>query len=300
MPEIPGRQVAEATVLEPAERAAVTNEVAAIHREGVDLNTLISPEVREAAREQFTQVQSQMREQVETLRATDPQRAQEVELMMREGERQMLAFESGEHYTPSPEMVAHAEEMMHEWETEMTAQGVPPEYIDRARTEFAAWSSGEMTEVMGMMGPGHEMGGPGGMPTPEQMQGMVDAGQMTPEQFQMATEYMQGGFEGNFEAYHGMETEYMGMNPAEAFEQWATTEGQTLDPATVEHYREMMENQNYDTLQQQQFDTNQPPPGNSPHTFVSTDGITEQWDGGDPDGTADHPHTVGTVAHTGP
>src|SRR3989338_2930009 len=78
------RQVAEATVLDPAERAAVTSEVVALHREGVDLSTIIPTEVREAAREQFTQVQGQMREQLETLRATDPQRAQEVELMMRE------------------------------------------------------------------------------------------------------------------------------------------------------------------------------------------------------------------------
>src|SRR3989338_9192590 len=149
----------------------------------------------------------------------------------------MLVLERGEHYAPSPEMVSHAEGMMREWETEMLANGTPPEYIERARTEFAAWSSGEMTEVMGMMGPGHEMGGPGGMPTPEQMQAMVDGGQMTPEEFQMAQEFMQqggehfgpgpGGFDaygpqGGFEAYGpgpGMEMEYMGMSPTEAFEQ---------------------------------------------------------------------------------
>ena len=71
------RQVAEATVFDPAERAAVASEVVALHREGVDLSTIIPTEVREAAREQFTQVQGQMREQLETLRATDPQRAQD-------------------------------------------------------------------------------------------------------------------------------------------------------------------------------------------------------------------------------
>src|SRR3989338_885426 len=174
------RTVAEATVVDPRERAAVTNEVIALQREGVDVSTVIPTEVREAAREQWTQVQGQMREQLETLRAADPQRAQEVELMMQEGERQMLAFESGEHYTPSPEMVAHAETMMHEWESDMVANGAPPEFIERAREEFARWSSGEMNEMMGMMGPGHEMGGPGpgGMPSVEQMEQMVANGQM--------------------------------------------------------------------------------------------------------------------------
>jgi len=167
------RQVAEATVLDPAERAAVNSEVIAIHREGVDINTIIPTEVREAAREQFNQMQGQMREQIEAMRAADPERAREMELMMREGERQMLAFESGEHYTPSAEMVAHAETMMREWETDMVANGAPPEFIERAREEFARWSSGEMTEMMGMMGPGHEMGGPGGMPTPESATAIV-------------------------------------------------------------------------------------------------------------------------------
>lgn len=279
------RQVAEATVLDPAERAAVTNEVAAIHREGTDLNTLISPEVREAAREQFTQVQSQMREQLETLRATDPQRAQEVELMMREGERQMLAFESGEHYAPSPEMVSHAEGMMHEWESDMVAQGASPEYIDRARQEFAAWSSGDMTEVMGMMGPGHEMGGPGGMPTPEQMQAMVDGGQMTPEQFQMATEYMQGGFE-SYQA--GMEAYHTGMEYGQVMEQ------QYMEQYAAEYNFTPPENINYDNLQQQQFDQYQPPPGGEVlvaiHDHVA-DSIPDEYHyDTNADGVADHAH----------
>lgn len=291
------RTVAEATVLDPAERAAVTSEVVALHREGIDLNTVIPTEVRDAAREQFTQVQGQMREQLETLRATDPQRAQEVEFMMQEGERCMLAFETGEQYTPSPEMVAHAEGMMREWETDMIANGASPEFIERAHQEFAAWSSGEMTEVMGMMGPGHEMGGPGGMPTPEQMQAMVDGGQMTPEQFQMATEYMQGGFEGNFEAYHGMETEYMGMSPTETFNEWAATEGQTLDAATVEHMREMVENNNIDTTAAKAYEDSNPPPG--PHTLVQDNppGQNDGWDGGDADNLVDHFHTDGTASH---
>ncbi|MBI1992170.1 MAG: hypothetical protein HYS71_02895, partial [Candidatus Omnitrophica bacterium] len=94
------RQVAESTVLDPRERAAVTSEVAAIQREGVDIGTVIPKEVREAAREQFTKVQGEMREQLEKLRASDPEKAKEIELTMREGERQMLAFESGERYTP--------------------------------------------------------------------------------------------------------------------------------------------------------------------------------------------------------
>jgi hypothetical protein len=188
--------------------------------------------------------------------------------MMHEGERQMQAFESGERYTPSEEMVAHAEGMMREWESDMVAHGAPPEFVERAREEFARWSSGEME--MGMMGgPGHEMMGPGGAPSPEQMQAMVDAGQMTPEQFQMAQEYMAnpeafaaghpgyetfgpdamgsggppgGAWEGGatWEAgpHEGM-TEYAGMNPTEAFEHWAA-ENQ-MSPEMEAQYREMAE-----------------------------------------------------------
>jgi len=298
------RTVAEATVVDPRERSAVTNEVIALQREGVDLSTVIPTEVREAAREQFSRVQGQMREQLETLRATDPQRAQEVELMMQEGERCMLAFETGEQYTPSPEMVAHAEGMMREWETEMLANGAPPEYIERARTEFAAWSSGEMTEMMGMMGPGHEMGGPGGMPTPEQMQAMVDAGQMTPEQFQMAQEYMQGGFEafgpmGGFESYQaGMEAYHTGMEAYQAgMEYGQMMEQQYMEQYATEYNYTPPENMNYDNLQQQQFDNYQQPPG--PHTLVQDNppGQEDGWDNGDVDNLVDHFHLDGTAPH---
>ena len=292
------RQVAEATVLDPAERSAVTNEVAAIHREGVDVSTIIPTEVREADREQFNQMQGQMREQIEAMRVADPEQAREMELMMREGERQMLAFETGEQYTPSPEMVAHAETMMHEWEGEMVASGAPPEYIDRAGAEFAAWSSGEMTEVMGMMGPGHEMGGPGGMPTPEQMEQMVANGQMTPEQLQMATEYMQGGFEGSY----GQMPEGSYMPEGWAQDQSGEFHFVDMGGVTPEQYHEMMEqqyfeNQNYDNLQQQQFDNYQQPAG--PHTLVQDNppGQEDGWDGGDTDNLVDHFHTDGTAPH---
>jgi len=271
------RTVAEATVFDPAERAAVTNEVIALQREGVDLSTVIPTEVREAAREQWTQVQSQMREQLETLRATDPTAAREMELMMREGERCMLAFESGEHYTPSAEMVSHAEGMMREWASDMLAQGAPPEYVDRARQEFAAWSSGEM------VGPG-----PGGMPSLEQMEQMVANGQMTPEQLQMATEYMQGGFE----SYHaGMEAYHAGMEYGQVMEQ------QYLEQYATEYNYTPPENLNYDNLQQQQFDNFQQPPG--PHTLVQDNppGQDDGWDGGDADNLVDHFHPDGTAPH---
>lgn len=277
------RTVAEATVLDPAERAAVTNEVVALQREGVDLSTVIPTEVREAAREQWTQVQSQMREQLETLRATDPQRAQEVELMMREGEQCMLAFESGEHYTPSAEMVSHAEGMMREWESDMLAQGAPPEYIDRARQEFAAWSSGEM------VGPGHEFGGPGpgGMPSLEQMEQMVAGGQMTPEQLQMATEYMQGGFE-SYQA--GMEAYHTGMEYGQVMEQ------QYMEQYAAEYNYTPPENMNYDNLQQQQFEQTQHAL-TAEHRVANGDGHDEgHWDG-NADGIADHTHSLGTTPH---
>jgi hypothetical protein len=303
------RQVAEATVLDPAERAAVTSEVVALHREGVDVGTVIPTEVREAAREQFNQVQGQMREQLETLRATDPQRAQEVELMLQEGERCMLAFESGEPYTPSPEMVAHAEGMMREWESEMLANGAPPEYIERAREEFARWSSGEMTEMMEMMGPGHEMGGPGGMPSLEQMEQMVANGQMTPEQFQMAQEYMQGGFEafgpmGGFESYQaGMEAYHAGMEYGQMMEQYGAMMeqyGQMMEHQYMEQYQmeqQYFENQNYDNLQQQQFENVQQHVLISEHRIANGDGHDEgHWDGNG-DMIADHTHPLGTTSH---
>ena len=273
-PELAGlvREIAEATVLDPRERSAITHEVAAMRREGVDVNTVIPTEVREAAREEFGKVQAQMQEQLETLRVTDPEAAKEMELTMQEGEHAMQAFENGERYVPSPEMVAHSQEMFHDWENEMVTQGAPPEYLEAARTEFAMWSSGETGSMMGgpgqeMMGPGHE----GGMPSPEQMQAMVDAGQMTPEQLQMAKDYMQqGGSEGNF-GQGGMENQ--GANPQEAFEHWAATEGQNVSSEQVEQYREMAEqyqqeveqnrpeNQNNDIQAQQLYDQSNPPPG---------------------------------------
>ena len=235
------RQVAESTVLDPRERAAVTSEVAAIHREGIDINTVIPTEVREAAREEFAKVQGQMKEQLETLRATDPEKAKEIELMMREGEQCMRAFETGERYVPSAEMVAHAEGMFKDWESDAIAHGTPPEFVERARMEFASWSSGEMGSMMG--GPGHEMMGPGGpgheggMPSLDQMEQMVAGGQMTPEQLQMAKDYMDHGQQ--------MEQQYREL-------------GQQME----QQYREMYtpENQTYDTKQQQQFDLTQPPP----------------------------------------
>ena len=296
------RQVAEASVLDPRERSAITHEVAAMHREGVDVNTVIPTEVREAAREEFAKVQTQMQEQLETLRATDPEAAKELELMMQEGDRAMQAFENGEPYVPSPEMVAHAEEMFHNWEADMTAQGAPPEYLEQARMEFAAWSSGEMGGMMGgpgpdMMGAGHE----GGMPSLEQMQAMVDAGQMTPEQLQMAKDYMQNG---GVEAL-GPTAEYQGMSPTDAFEHWAATEGQNFSPEQMEQYREMAEqyrpeNQNYDNLQQQQFDQSQPPPNGtpppSPEVLVAVhdhngDGTPDEYHyDTNGDGVADHAH----------
>lgn len=180
------RGIAEATIVDPRERSAVTGEVVALQREGVDLSTVIPKEVRDAAREKFTQVQGEMREKLEALQATNPERAREIELMMREGERCMLAFESGERYAPSAEMVAHANEMFSDWKEGMLAQGAPPDFVARAEFEFTTWTGGEH---FGM--PGHEFTGPGGpMPSVEQMQAMG----MTAEQIQMAHTYAGGEF----------------------------------------------------------------------------------------------------------
>ena len=256
------RQIAEATVVDPRERAAVTNEVIAMHREGVDINTVIPTEVREAAREEFTKVQGQMKEQLETLRATDPERAKEVEFMMRESERQMAAFESGEHYTPSPEMVEHAQGMFKEWESDMVANGAPPEFVERARMEFAMWSSGDMAGMMG--GPGQDMMGPGGpgheggMPSLEQMQAMVDAGKMTPEQLQMAKDYMQNGsFEGGYPMMDPSGN-YPMMDPSGNYPMIDSGNYPTApDPSNAPT---PPENGVYDSNQAATFDTTQPPP----------------------------------------
>lgn len=311
------REVAEATVLDPRERAAVTREVMELHREGVDLNTVVPPEVREAAREQFEKMQGQAREQLDALRASDPEAAREMELMMREGEQCMRAFESGERYVPSTEMVEHAKEMFSDWKEDMIAQGASPEYVARAESEFTQWSSGEAME---MMGPGHEMMGPGGeMPSLEQMEAMVASGQMTPEQLEMAKNYMeQGGMEhfgpgpmegfgpGPMEAFGPGPTEYQGMNPTEAFEHWAATEGQSLDPAQVEQYREMAEHyqppeSNYTPPETPEY---VPPPSGGaegPHTLVQDNppGQPDGWDGGDADTLPDHPHPEGMAPHSG-
>ena len=129
------------------------------------------------------------------------------------------------------------------------------------------------------------------MPTPEQMQAMVDAGQMTPEQLQMAHEYMSGGLEafgpmgGGFESYQaGMEAYQAGMEY-----------GQMMEQQYIEQYAP--ENMNYDNLQQQQFDTYQQPPG--PHTLVQDNppGQPDGWDNGDADNLVDHFHPDGTAPH---
>lgn len=137
------RNIAEATVLDPRERAAVTNEVASIQREGIDINTVIPSEVRETARTQFTEWQSRTQGEMETLRATNPEMAKERELMLREGERAMRAFESGERYTPSTEMVDHAKSQMEQWSKDMLDQGVDPRFVEMAQMEFTRWSGGE-------------------------------------------------------------------------------------------------------------------------------------------------------------
>ena len=307
------REVAEATVLDPRERSAVTREVMEMHREGVDLSTVVPPEVREAAREQFEKVQGQMREQLDALRASDPEAAREMELMMREGEQCMLAFESGERYTPSSEMVEHAKEMFSDWETDARANGASEEYLERARGEFALWSSGEAME---MMGPGHEMmgpGAPGEMPSLEQMEAMVASGQMTPEQLEMAKQYgEQGGMEhfgpGPMEGFGPGPMETFGASPMEHFNDWAATAGENISPEQMEQYHEMaeqyqreFENQNYDNTQLQQFDQNSPPPPppEGPHTLVQDNppGQPDGWDSGDADNLVDHMHPEGTAPH---
>ncbi|MBI3320993.1 MAG: hypothetical protein HYZ91_01850 [Candidatus Omnitrophica bacterium] len=309
------RNVAEATVLDPRERAAVTREVVELHREGVNVNDVIPKEVREAVREEFTRVQGQMREQLDGLRASDPGKAREMELSIREGERCMQAFEQGERYVPSPEMVSHAEGMMREWETDAIAHGAPPEFVEQARAEFARWSMSGETSFGGMTGgPGEMGGGPGGMPSLEQMEQMVANGQMTPEQLQMAKDYTQGGFEhmgpgpgafesygpsgGNMEAYGPGADAHM-SSPTEAFEKWASSpEAQYVSREQLEQYREMaeqgqkdqmqreFENQTYDNKQQQQYDQSQPPP--SGEVLVAIHDHTSP--GGPPDGIPDEYH----------
>ncbi|MBI2174086.1 MAG: hypothetical protein HYU33_02680 [Candidatus Omnitrophica bacterium] len=142
------REVAEGCVLDPRARAAVTQEVAIIQREGIDVSTVIPQVVRETTRTQYNEWQGRTQAELEALRTTDPELAKERELMLREGERQMKAFESGERYTPSSEMITHANEMFSDWKETMIAQGAPPEFVRSAEFEFARWSTS-----------GNEMGG---------------------------------------------------------------------------------------------------------------------------------------------
>ncbi|MBI3021573.1 MAG: hypothetical protein HYY59_06225 [Candidatus Omnitrophica bacterium] len=170
-----------------------------------------------------------MREQLEKLRASDPEKAKEVELTMREGERCMLAFEAGERYTPSTEMVAHAQEMFGDWEKDMIAQGAPPEFVERAKLEFAAWSGGEHT--MGFGGPGQEFAGRAGPPTTEQMQAMG----MTPDQIQAAMaqqQYIEIGSSGHMPTLEQMQA--MGMTPdqIQAAQQYEASGNFGVNPST--------------------------------------------------------------------
>ncbi len=195
------RSVAESTVTDIRERVAVAREAAVMQREGVDVNTVIPREVREAAREQFTRVQGEMQRQAEQLRGIDPEKAKEIELRMREGERQMTAFQSGERYVPSTEMVAHAQEMFKSWESDMASRGAPAEFLERARMEMTRFSTGEMQ--VAFAGPTRDFAGP--MPSVEQMQAMG----MTADQIQAA---QAGGHTLDGRAYGGGSN--YGINPA--------------------------------------------------------------------------------------
>lgn len=230
------RTVAEATVLDPRERAAVTREAAELVRQGTDLSEVIPDEVRQAAREQFVQMQGDLQEKLETLRATDPEAARELELMMREGEAQMRAFENGGEYIPSTEMVAHAQETFGEWKDVMLEQGVPADLVARAEAEFAQWSGGGMSfSDMVQAGPGDEMQGP---PTAEHLQQMASEGQISQEQFGQMMADLEAWTNGDdatraalMEQYGGMHDGFgpqggwEGFGPAgEGWEQYGGTE----------------------------------------------------------------------------
>jgi hypothetical protein len=202
------RDVAEATVHDPVERAVVTREVVELQREGIDVRSVIPPEVREAARDGFQEVRGQMEARIEVLRATDPEAAREMELRMNEGDRVMRAFEAGERYMPSPEIVQHAREMFRDWETQAIASGASDRDLMMARAGLESFYRGEM---MGPGGPGtggpmgFELGGgpgpfgPGpeggapmmGPPSQEQLQAAVDAGQISQAEFTRAMEGLQ-------------------------------------------------------------------------------------------------------------
>ncbi|MDP3722815.1 MAG: hypothetical protein Q8R91_04880 [Candidatus Omnitrophota bacterium] len=224
------RSVAEATVTDIRERLSVAQEVALMQREGVDVRTVIPDAVRETAREQFTKVQGEMQKELETLRSVDPEKAKEIELMMREGERTMLAFESGERYIPSPEMVVHAEGMFKDWESDMLAQGAPPEFLEAARGEMARWSTGEMAMAFG--GPGHDFAGPQGMPpSVEQMQAMG----MSAEQIQAATvqhQYIEMGSSGQMPTLEQMQSMGMSAEQIQMAQQYETSSNFGVNPST--------------------------------------------------------------------
>lgn len=317
------RQVAEATIIDPRERSAVTQEVAALQREGVDLATVIPTEVREAAREQFTAVQGQMQEQLETLRTSDPEKAKEVELMMREGERQMDAFSRGENYTPSPEMLEHAKDMFGEWKESLLEQGAPPEMLARAEVEFTRWAGGEMTGPMGMggdLGPGQDMG----PPPAEHFGSLLAEGKITQEEYSTAMEGLEAwkAAEGDPDKMKELMEKY-GGSPEFSHDQplhdMPEFMGPNFDPAQApEIYREMMEqhqfefeqnfrefeqfqppeNNTYDNLQQQQFDNFNPPPGGTPPAEVlvathdhNSDTVPDEYHyDTNSDGLADHAH----------
>ena len=223
------RQIAEDCVLDPRERAAVTQEVIALQREGVDITTVIPEAVRDTARERFTQVQGDKQKELERLRSTDPEKAKEVELMMREGERQMQAFESGERYTPSAEMMEHARDMFGDWKESMLSQGAPPEMVARAEYEFTRWTSG--TE-MAFGGPGHEMmGGHGGPPSVEQMQAMG----MTADQIQAATaqqQYIEMGSSGHMPTLEQMQAMGMSAEQIQMAQQYEASSNFGVNPST--------------------------------------------------------------------
>lgn len=307
------REIAEATVLDPRERAAVAYEAAVLQREGVDVSTVISPEVRDAARGEFEKMQEQARQGLESL---PPEERQRAELMMQEASRQFDAWEGGERYVPSEAMRQEAEHMFNEW-----AETASPDQRAFAERMFTEWSAGEIPGpgFGGMeMGAGHEVG-PGNMPSLEQMQAMG----MSAEQIQMAQEHMpQGGMmpEGMMpEGFGpGPGQEFQGTNPTEAFEAYAAEH--QLSPETEVQYRELaetyqheFENQNYDTTQSTNFDTFQPPPGGStpppgentpppsdgPHTLAQDNppGQEDGWDSGDADSAVDHTHPEGFAPH---
>jgi len=171
-------EVAEATVEDPIERAAVTKEVLDLQQEGVNVMEAIPSKVRETARTEFAKVREKMQADLEALRTTDPDAAKEMELAIREGERCMLAFEAGERYVPSPEMVTHAKEVFESWKENAVANGVSDRELRMAELSFQAFSQGETMPMMeGGFG---QMGGE--PPTETEINQMVQDGFITADQ----------------------------------------------------------------------------------------------------------------------